>query len=217
MADKNREAWLAEAIELIRPWFSQAGYTVPEKIHVSVGFPSKKALATKGRRIGECWHPRVSSDNVSHVFISPVLSEGARVLGVLVHEVIHAAIGTEHGHKAPFVKAMKALGLTGKATATEESPELIGRLNALIDGPLGSYPQPAFNVVALQKELDSKKQSTRLLKATCANGDETDGKPYTVRITRVHLDRFGAPICPECLKRMTVDGWEPDDLDEEGE
>jgi len=214
MSQKNREQWLAQAVDLVRPWFTEAGYDLPSRIHVSTGFPSKKALAAKGRRIGECWNPNVSSDGAPHVFISPVLADGVRVLGVLIHELIHAAIGTEHGHKGPFKSAMKPLGLTGKATATEESPELVERLNALLNGELGAYPHPSFNAVALQKELDSKKQTTRLLKAVCATGDESEGKVYTVRITKVHLDRFGPPICPECLKRMKVDGWESDDLDE---
>ena len=209
----TREAWLEAAVGALRSFFTTAGYDYPAIVHVSVGFPSKKALSSKGRRIGECWHPRVSADGFPHIFISPVLDEGARVLGVLVHELIHAAVGTDHGHKGPFKAAMKPLGLEGKPTATTESAELTERLNALIETELGPYPHPVFNTGAFQKELDAKKQSTRLLKAFCPNGDETDGKPYTVRITRSHLDRFGPPICPECLKRLEVEGWEPEDKD----
>ena len=213
----TREGWLDAATELLRPWFSAAGYQLPEKVHVSVGFPSKRALSSNNRRIGECWPPAISRDGFPHVFISPVLDDAVRVLGVLVHEHIHAAIGTEHGHKAPFKEAMGKLGLVGKPTATEESDELIQRLNALVEQELGPYPHPNFDADMLRKEMDKKKQGTRLLKASCdlVEGDESD--PYVVRVTRVHLDKHGAPYCPCHTRRMKVEGWTPAEEDAEDE
>lgn len=214
MKHANREAWLEAAAEALKPLFADAGEQLPP-VHVSVGFPSTRALSAKRQRIGECWHPRISADGLSHIFISPVLSDGVVALSTLVHELIHA-LRPGDGHKKPFVEVMKKVGLEGKPTATVAGESLTQRLNALLED-LGPYPQPKFNAAALQEEKDKKKQTTRLLKATCAEGPDDDKeKAYVVRVTKVHLDEHGAPFCPCHLKRMTVDGWEPDDM-EEGE
>lgn len=214
----NRESWLENALELLRPLFASAGYPIPERLHVSVGFPSKMALSTKKQRIGECWTGRVSADGHPHIFISPVLNDPIVALGTLVHEIIHAAIGTDHGHKAPFVKAMKALGLEGKPTATEVGDDLRATLQGLLP-TLGPYPQPKFNAVALKEEVDKKKQTTRLLKAVCGyipEGGEGED-PYIVRVTRKHLASKGEPICPCHREPMTVEGWPPEDGEDEEE
>lgn len=41
-----------------------------------------------------------------------------------------------------------------------------------------------------------KKQSTRMIKASCPECG------YTVRVTRKWLDTAGAPICPACEEQM---------------
>lgn len=206
----TREEWLIRATELLSPFFSEAGYTLSDKIRLSVGFPSKSALSRKSKRIGECWYPSMASDGYHHVFISPLLGDAVDVLATLVHELLHVALPPAAGHKAPFKAGMKALGLEGKATATEAGEALKGRLNTMLD-VLGPYPHGALHA----KDLESKKQSTRLLKAQCPSGDNSEGKVYTVRITRVHLDKFGAPICPACLKRMVNENGEAFETDDE--
>jgi hypothetical protein len=45
MAGLNREAWLEALLEKLRPLFSEAGYPLPEQVHVSVGWPSKMGRA----------------------------------------------------------------------------------------------------------------------------------------------------------------------------
>lgn len=208
----NRETWLEKALPLLLPLFTEAGYELPEKLHVSVGFPSTRALSSKNRRIGECWAGRVSNDGAPHIFISPVIDDALRVLGVLIHELIHASIGNEAGHKKPFVEAMKLLGLEGKPTATTESDALVEKLKPIAE-LLGPYPQPKFDAVKLQEEKDKKKQGTRLLKAVCPNGDASVNKVYTIRITKVHLDSFGAPFCPKCKSQLVLEGGQDESSD----
>jgi hypothetical protein len=183
----NREAWLQHAAELMRPWLTEAGVECPA-VHVSVGFPSRSALSRNRQRIGECWAAKQSADGVSHIFITPLIAEGNRALDVLLHEMVHAAVGTECGHKGPFVRVAKAVGLTGKMTATEASPELTARLNAL---GLPPYPHAALNPA-----MGRKKQSTRLLKVACEVDD------YIVRMSRTTIDEKGLPICPVCHEPM---------------
>lgn len=187
----NREAWLEAATEQVRPWFEAVGAPLPATVRVSVGWPSRSATSANRRRIGECWSPTCADDKVAQVFISPCLSEPARVLDVLVHELIHAAVGVEHGHKAPFKRVALALGLTGKMTATVAGPELAQRLHALAED-IGAYPHAKLDRLARAK------QTTRMLKLACPECG------YIVRTTRQWLDR-GLPTCA-CGAEFVEDG-----------
>src|SRR5580658_7741330 len=112
-APQTREAWLERLMERFRPVFAEAGAPLPAKVRVSVGFPSKRALSRTNRVIGECWSKASSKDGTPHVFVSPLLEE--KDAGhVLVHELVHAAVGHEAGHKGEFVRVMKHVGLAGK-------------------------------------------------------------------------------------------------------
>ena len=190
---ENREAWLAAAVGLMTPLFKSKGYTVPA-LRVSCGWPSVKGLSQKKRRIGECWSPLASTDKVPQIFISPWLKDVATnngVLGVLVHEVVHAAVGVEHGHKGPFKKCATGLGLTGKMTATVVGPELLPTIESWAKS-LGEYPHGKLDL----NRRPVKKQTTRLVKCECGECG------YTVRTTRKWLDEVGAPICPHNKKAM---------------
>lgn len=181
--DTTREAWLQAAILGLRPDFEPVA-PLPDSLHVSVGFPSRGGLSQKGSKtIGECWNGCCSADGAPHIFISPLLADPCRVLDVLVHELIHAALPIGTGHKGPFKRAMLALGLTGKPTATTAGPELTGRLNGLIS-EIGPYPHPA-----LTHQGTAKKQTTRMLKALCPLCG------YTIRLTQKWAE-VGMPTCP---------------------
>jgi hypothetical protein len=217
MSSITRESWLINATTILRGWFAEAGYPLSESIRLSVGFPSKSALSRKAKRVGECWSSTKSSDGFFHVFISPLLGDPVEVLAVLVHELVHVAVGTEAAHKGPFVKGMKALGMEAKFTESNAGEALKAKLVLLLE-EIGPYPHGPLSA----SEVEGKKQTTRLLKAVCPNGDASGEKVYTVRITKVHLDSFGAPICPKCLSRMVGEDGESfpgsdDDSDNETE
>jgi hypothetical protein len=136
--------------------------------------------------------------------VSPVLGEAPEVLAVLLHELIHHKVGCEAGHKAPFKREMRHVGLEGKATATVPGAQCSAVL-AKLSGELGPYPHAALSVID-----GGRKQGTRLLKATC------DGCGYIVRITAQWAGSGGetAPFCgycgiegnPDTMVRMRVDG-----------
>lgn len=201
----NRETWLQKAVSLMREWFTAAKLPLPETIHVSVGFPSKGALSRKMQRLGECWKPSISADGSPQIYINPIVADGSRVLDILVHELIHAAL-PQAGHNKTFAAAARLMGLEGNPKATTASEVLKVKLQDLIDRELGIYPHPALSPTMLEK-----KQTTRLLKVTCLTdtcsldaGDAGKGR-YTVRITKVWLDKFGAPLCPNCEARMVAE------------
>ena len=177
----TREDWLHQAVQHLRPAFLRVGTPLPDALHVSIGFPSTRALS---RRVGECWAPEASRDGRPHLFVSPLLGSSLLVLGTLVHELVHAAVGVGFRHGPPFRRAALALGLVGRMTATVPGPELTARLDELAS-VLGPFPHAGLDAAAS----GHPKQSTRLLKLTCpACG-------YTIRTTARWV-AVGLPTCP---------------------
>jgi hypothetical protein len=182
----TREQWLINAIDALRPKFQPVA-PLPDTLHVSMSFPSKMAVSNRRRRIGECWVQQ------GHILISPVLKTPFEIIDTLAHELAHAAAPVGAGHKAPFVRICKAVGLTkGRPTSVGAGPELAAELHGIIEklGPLPHKP-----ITALGRD---KVQSTRLLKASC----EECG--YTIRITRKWIEEAGLPGCPACERNLEL-------------
>ena len=129
----TREEWLNELVNRLRPWYADAGRRCVAKVRVTCGWPSKNALGSKKRRIGECWNPECSKDNSTEVFISPCIETGVAVAAVLVHELVHA-VGLKCGHRGKFIAIAKTLGLEGPWTAPKASAELVDRLRGTVQG-----------------------------------------------------------------------------------
>ncbi|QNO12704.1 SprT-like protease [Arthrobacter phage Snek] len=184
---QTREEWLVAAVEALAPLFAERADETLPAVRVSVGWPGGNGR--KNSVIGQCWSTKVAADSVSQLFISPVLDDAVRVLDVLAHELIHAIDDCVSGHKGRFAKIAKAIGLTGKMTATVAGEELEAELRKIAD-ELGAYPHAALVNPGAGAE-GPKKQSTRMLKVECA-----EGSGYKVRMTRQWLDEFGAPSCP---------------------
>lgn len=184
MARKNhrnlrfREAWLLEAVEELRILFKQHDVVVPKKIRVSVGFPYMSRTAT-----GECWEPKASADGTQEIFVSPTLAKAEDVLSTLSHELVHTIAA---GHKKDFVNCAKKVGLTeGPPKNAGAGPELRQELHR-IAVKLHAFPHAPLTPAT------PTKQTTRLVKTECPDCG------YIARVTHVHLDEKGPPICPEC-------------------
>jgi hypothetical protein len=186
---KTREEWLNAAVELMKPLFKSASYTIPI-IRVSCGWPSSRGLSCKGRTIGQAWSKAASSDNVSQIFISPWLDvkvdSECGVLATLVHEVVHSTVGVEEGHNKVFSKCARAVGLEGKLTATIAGENLIVAMKQWSE-KLGPYPHGKLD----KTKGPVKKQTTRMVKCECPECG------YTARVSRKWLDDVGAPKCPK--------------------
>jgi len=187
----RRQAWLEAATAALRKRFAAAGYTVPDAVRVSVGFP--KGSHGRAKAIGQCWGVQASADKHAEIFISPELSSGPRIMGVLAHELAHATVGVEAGHKGAFKQCAQAIGLDGPMTATTESAEFIEWAGTII-AKIGEYPAGALSYV------NRKKQTTRLLKCEC----EMCG--YVARVTAKWVESAGAPVCPTDEIEMTCEG-----------
>lgn len=126
----TREAWLNAAVSALKAEVFPASSNVPGNLRVSVGFPSRRGSAKSNQRIGECWSPKASADGHHEIFISPVTDDATRVLDILCHEMVHAAVGTECGHKGAFKALAVKIGLTGKMTAAVADAALYRDLRA---------------------------------------------------------------------------------------
>lgn len=199
---KTREEWLTFVTDRLRPAFAAVHAPIPLKVRFAIGFTS---AGYRSKAIGECWATTASGDNTAEIFIKPDQDNVKTVAGILAHELVHAAVGVEHGHKAPFKKVCKALGFEGKMT--QALPGKIMQCETMdpilkLAGPL-PHKKMTF-------KSGKKKQTTRLLKAECA----TCG--YTVRLTKKWAD-VGLPFCGASVKhgRMVCDDYEDDEDGEE--
>src|SRR5260370_1520400 len=177
----NREAWLAGLVEAWRPTIAKVG-ELP-KLRIACGFPSKRARA-RNRAIGECWPSHRSADGTIEVFVSPVLDDAFQIAKVALHELLHAVVGCEHGHRGPFNRAMACVGLVGPARATVAGDELAALIRGNILPELGPYPHSRLDPTGTEKQ-----QKGRMIKAFC----EACG--CTIRLPRKWIVRPCPPLC----------------------
>lgn len=210
----NRETWLNQLAKKLAPRFEELGHPLP-KFRVSIGWPSsgKDAPVT-----GECWDSSVSGDQHFEIFLNPGRDDDIAVACTLIHELVHAAVGLQEGHKGNFAKVALALGFQRPLTQAQQPEQLLSWLNPILEqiGKLshaairhsknggirvkraggGVVPSPALGGDGAVGGGDGpinnrpKKQTTRLLKCVCA------ACGYNVRVTQKWLD-VGAPHCPE--------------------
>jgi hypothetical protein len=142
----NREEWLNLVAKRMAPWFEDEGYSLP-RYRVAIGFPS---TGKRGKRIGECWDGRASADGTFEVLIRPDQSDPIAVAAILAHELVHAAVGLECGHKGAFRTIATRIGLEGKMRAT------VGRRTAT-SGSTPAGRRPATR----SRDSDSRRNSSR--------------------------------------------------------
>lgn len=181
--EQTREDWLRELGHRVNDTvFAQHGEQMPAKWRISCSFPGGGSAR---KRIGECWSKTASRDGTTEMFISPVMDDTAQVAGVVVHEMVHAIVGVEHGHKAPFKALGSLVGLVGKPTEMHPGEELAARLQPMLDD-MGPYPHAALDLKS------RKKKQTYLIKVAC----QSEECEAVFRITQKFItDEMSCPCC----------------------
>ena len=182
----TREEWLNQLTdEYLRPLFAKNGYIIPTNIRLSCSLPSSRAFAKK-KVVGECWSSKASADGTIEIMCSHTEADSQEVAGTLVHELVHATVGVEHGHRKPFRDCAIAVGLEGKMTATTSSKELIEFLEPAIL-KLGAYPHAKLDYNS------RKKQDTRNILVSCQHGCG-----FKTRASNKQLSHPNLQNCQEC-------------------
>ena len=165
----------------------------PKKIRFSCSLPSRGAFSETRRVLGQCWSEEASDDQTIEILISQTIGDALEAASTLVHELVHAYVGVECGHGRIFRKCAISVGLCGKMTDTQATPELQNFLNKCID-ELGDYPHASLNSTN-----PKKKQINRYLKLTCSD----EHPEFYVRATEKML-KSGVPLCGICHKTMKL-------------
>ena len=214
---QSREEWLFEMAQVVnkdlfkQPLLNKLG--IKKKFNIkdlqfSMAFPPNnringKIVSGKLRRankssstIGECWAGySVSSKEkmLTQIFITPDLTDTTRIVGVLIHELIHYLTPAD-GHRGKFRRLALAVGLEGKMTTTTESKELVEKIDKMVK-KVGKIPHDKWIPVK------RKVQTTRMLKLNCQAVDHD----YIVRTSRKNIVEYGSAVCPECRQPMFSD------------
>jgi len=203
----DREAWFYAAVEVFRPRFVEIGFPIPDRLRVAVGFGPTGARQENKTILGVCLHTSCTDDGVNEIWISPEDADTASMLATLLHELVHAALNLEDGHKGKFAEAATRLGLEGKMTATTPSLGLLAEL-VTITASLGQYPGSRVDLSGIndrtpvgpdgtpvpRSSSGPKTQKNRQLLLKCENPDCACGG-YKVRTSQQWID-VGLPSCP---------------------
>lgn len=180
-----RETWLQDAVEALRHLFKDVDKQVPPVL-VSAGWGR-----SKGSKVhGTCYAVEATAGKAATIFISPEMDEGdpVLILGVLLHEMIHAADNCESKHRGWFKRTATALGLVGSMTSTEVGDQL-KLILADVAKHLGPYPHTKLDTGCGAS--GPKPDKNRQLLVECPTVD----CEWKVRGSRKVLD-MGLPMCP---------------------
>ncbi|MGB3539101.1 MAG: transcription elongation protein SprT [Mesorhizobium sp.] len=190
----SREAWLRSATNELRPIFAKLGLTIPEAIRFSIAFTSQ---GKKAKVAGEVWPASATDDGHCELIVRADFADPMDVLGILVHQLVHASLPPEAKHGKLFRDAALRLGLEGPMRNALPGAALRERLNELA-ASLGPLPHARLNfdkvtLSGIEIADRPRKQTTRMLKAECL----AKGCGYTVRVAARWLADLGAPHCPK--------------------
>lgn len=219
---RNREAWLFRVARAFAPAFAKAGFPLPKRFRVTCGF-GIGSVST----LGECFIPVASKDETIEIFVSPTLDSVADVVGVLIHELCHAAAfarsdlapekaedvwtknDVRRGHGKVFGEIARAMELEGPLTTTVAGPGLVEKAEKVVE-KIGAYPHAAMVLGGgwTRKgtgDTPAPKGTVYVTtdKPTTQRNRHllakcpTEGCGYQVRASRKHLER-AIPFCPAC-------------------
>lgn len=127
----TRAEWLRLAIRDLRPLFDGLEARPNSKTVVR----AEQVEGSKDNEIGWCW----TFDGHSFIGVSPEACDGTEVLAILLHELIHSAVGPMTGHNGAFRRVWRQVGFEGLPTEVSCSEELAAVLQS-IARRLGPYP-----------------------------------------------------------------------------
>lgn len=214
----NREDWLTQLgdafmIDLIDPAVKQLGLHLKQPpVRYSIG--GVPGVRKQASITGCCYARSRSKDGHNEIFISPACEDDFKIAHTLLHELIHAYLDLEDGHKGRFAALCKQIGLEPPLLSTTPNWELSETIKMYLDA-LGKCPtaplkidddaQPDAPKGGKPDTTKPKKQTTRNVKFYCV---ECDFKANTSRTQLARLSESSP--CPCCGGEGTLT-WENKD------
>lgn len=132
--------WLSKGMEILRGDFEQIGHPIlVDEIPILVEFPAPEWRSVSPGWQGQCqWQAEVNGDTSYKILINPTL-DGITALDVLIHEMVHVAVGRETGHGPLFYVIADAIGMDNTGVSSGAEEVLLKRLRD-IQEILGPYP-----------------------------------------------------------------------------
>jgi len=146
----NREDWLAAAGDLIITEFDLA---LARPWRVSTGSPARQ-----GKSLGHCYPSKAVQDQANEIWVNASITDPLKILGVLLHELLHAEDDCASGHAGAFQRRALATGYLPPLKTYQPSDELLARLDGLLDC------LPACPIVRVQPAPTKK---GRMIKLQC--------------------------------------------------
>jgi len=190
----NREAWLHQVAARMAPRFAELGFPLPA-FRAAIGFPYKSEMAS-----GQCWDKRVSGDGHFEIFINPGRDDSRAIASTLAHELIHAAVGLEHGHKGDFATLAKALGFQAPLTHAQDL-EKATELAAWIDEVLkdvGTIPHAALQLRSEAGLKLARKVGGGIAPTPAGDGDSDGDDAPVSSLPKTQTTRMRKCVCAEC-------------------
>lgn len=187
---KTREEWLMEARdELSKTFFTKPSRRLPPTA-VSCGIPAGSPKA-----IGQCWAADLSDEKVTEIFVCPSQDDPMMVIGILLHELVHAAVGVDAQHGKDFVRVARAVGLEGPAKHCLPDEACKKRLEPILER-LGAYPHKKLKKTK-EKVKKPQKKRVKLI--------DPQNEAYVISMEKEILDEFGPPVGPSGFALETKD------------
>jgi hypothetical protein len=134
---ENRAVWLQAAVAEVSGYFNALGFPLAERIRVT----SARTIGKNITILGECWDTSSRTGIKSFdILVSPTESDPVTALGILVHELCHAAAGVAAGHEGQFEVMARGMMLEGPLTNTTVGEAFRSMMEPVIRN-LGEYPR----------------------------------------------------------------------------
>jgi hypothetical protein len=188
----NREEWLTLAIQKIeQAVFNPLDKRMPKKWKATCGW----VKGASAHAIGVCVDPICTKDGTTHIFVMPTQENSMEVLGTLTHEMIHAIVGVDAGHKEPFKFVVKKLQMSKPMTKSHPvaGTPLWTKLEQILL-ELGPYPHAAV----VPRKKPTKPHGW-------ARWKSVKEEKYTVLANTKKVAKFGMPRDPWGFEMVPVD------------
>ena len=171
-------------------WLKSAGDLLLANYHIELERPwrvSSTSPKGQGSTLGHCYASSAVADGANEIFITQSEASPVKVLGILLHELVHAQDDNQNGHKGPVERRLLDLGYGRPLTTYAPTDALLAELDALAQ-LLPPMPMQAIT--------PAKPKRGRMRSIWCT----AEGCGFKGNTTRSHIARMPAPsICPICL------------------